>query len=110
MGLGHLQVNQQLSHGFGAHAGAAVCMQREHTRGNVLLGHGLGDQLLGQLRALARRDHPAHDIAAEDIKDHVQMKVGPLDRAFDLGDVPAPDLVGPGGQQFGFGVDTGWVR
>ena|SRR5450830_333753 len=32
VGLGHFQVDQQLGHGLGAHAGAAVCMQRERAR------------------------------------------------------------------------------
>jgi len=44
----------------------------------------IGDQLLDQLRALARRDHPAHNIAAEDIKDDVQVKAGPFHRPLDL--------------------------
>ena len=35
------------------------------------------DQSLGQLRTLAMRDHPAGDVAAEDIQDHVE--VGRLD-------------------------------
>ena len=50
--------------------------------------------------ALSRvRDHPAGDVAAEDIEDDVQIEVGPLDRTPQLGDVPAPKLVGRGGQQ-----------
>jgi len=36
------------------------------------------------VRALARRDHPAHNIAAEDIKDDVQVKAGLFHRPLDL--------------------------
>ena len=32
------------------------------------------------------------------------METGPFDRPLELGDVPGPDLVGRGGQQFGFDV------
>ena len=44
--------------------------------------------------ALAMRHHPADDVAAEDVEHHVEVVVGPLRRAQELGDVPAPDLVG----------------
>ena len=46
------------------------------------------------------RDHPADDVAAEDVEDHVEIEVGPLGRTEEFGDVPAPDLIGAGGQQF----------
>lgn len=41
------------------------------------------------------------DIATEDIKDDVQIKVGPLDRPAQLANVPTPELIGTGGEQFG---------
>jgi len=50
------------------------------------------------------RHHPADDIAAEDIQNHIEMEVGPLTRSVQFGDVPGPQLVGLGGQQFGLGV------
>jgi hypothetical protein len=49
------KINQQLSHCLGVHAGAAVCMQRERTRGNVLLCLGIGDQLLGHREGRGER-------------------------------------------------------
>ena len=55
---------------------------------------GLGDELLGEVGALALGDHPAHDVAAEDVQDHVEVEAGPLRRPLELGDVPGPDLVG----------------
>src|SRR6266704_3202229 len=57
---------------------------------------------LGQLRAFAHGHHPAGDVAAEDIEDHVEIKVGPLGGPQQLGDVPAPELIGRGGQKFRF--------
>ena len=58
------------------------------------------NESFGQFRALPVGDHPADDIAAEDIEDDVQIEVGPLRRPAQFGDVPAPELVGAGGQQF----------
>jgi hypothetical protein len=40
-------------------------------------------------------------VAAEDVDNHVQVEIGPLGRSEQLGDVPRPDQVGPGRQQFG---------
>ena len=77
-------------------------MQRELAGLDVLFGATLLDQPLGQLCAFAHRYHPAGDVAAEHIEDHVEIKVGPLGRPQQLGDVPAPELIGSRGQQFRF--------
>lgn len=58
------------------------------------------DELAGQSSIFPEGDHPAHDVPAVDVQDHVQIVIGPLDRAAQLGDVPGPNLVGPRGQQF----------
>ena len=79
-------------------------MKRELARLDSLACAGLADQLLREGRALVVRDHPAHDVAAEDVEDHVQVEVRPLRRAVQLGDVPAPHLVRLGRQQFGLRV------
>src|SRR4051794_18449820 len=47
------------------------------------------------------RDHPAGNVTAEDIEHDVKIEVSPLDRTAQLGDVPAPKLVGCCGQQLG---------
>jgi hypothetical protein len=47
-------------------------------------------------------DHPSNNVATEDIHDHIEIKVGPLHRAFELGYIPGPNLIGSGGKQFGF--------
>jgi hypothetical protein len=48
------------------------------------------------------RDHPSDDVPAENIEDDIKVKVGPLDRSLELGDIPGPHLVGGCGQEFGF--------
>ena len=57
------------------------------------------DEGFGQLRVLLLGDTPAHDKAAEDVEEDIQVVV-PLPERFELGDVPTPDLPGACGQQF----------
>ena len=91
--FGDVQVHQQDGHRLGAHAGAAVGVQRERAALDVVAGHAVGDELLDKLRTLALGDHPAHDMAAEDVQDHVEVKACPLGRPLELGDVPGPDPI-----------------
>jgi len=49
-----------------------------------VLADGLLDELLGQFGAFPGRDHPAGDVAAEDVEDDVEIEVGPLGRARSL--------------------------
>jgi hypothetical protein len=60
-------------------------MQGQHAGLDVMAFHGVGDELLGQLGALALGEQPAHDVTAEDVQDHVQVKARPLGRALKLG-------------------------
>src|SRR5580704_2176524 len=78
MSLDDFQIDQQGSDSLRAHAGAAIGVQCEATRFDVLSGDGIGNQHFGQLSSLPGSDHPAHYVAAEDIEDHVQMEVRPL--------------------------------
>ena len=48
----------------------------------------------------AHRDHATGDVAAEDIEKHVEVEVRPLRRTQQLGDVPAPKLIGSRGHEF----------
>ena len=107
VGLGDAEVGEQQRDRLGGHRGAAVGVDGQLPAADALLRAGLGDQLLGQVGGLAGGDHPADDVAAVDVEDHVQVVVGPLRRAVQLGDVPGPDLVRPGGQQLG--LDGGRV-
>jgi len=63
------------------HRRAAIGMERELARLDLLLGVGRGDQLAREHFGLARGDHPADDVAAEHVEDHVQIKVRPFARA-----------------------------
>ena len=56
MAFGDVQIDQQGGHGLGAHARAAIGMQREGAGRDVVAGHGLGDQLFGQLGAFTLGD------------------------------------------------------
>ena len=57
MSLGDIQIDQQGSHRLAAHAGTAVGMQGQRVRLDVVLGHRLGDQLLGQFGGLTVLNH-----------------------------------------------------
>ena len=102
--LGDVQIDQQCSRRFGAHAGAAVGVQREHAGLDIVTSHRVGDELLGQFCVLAIGDQPAHHQSAEDVRDHLEVEARPLGRSLEFGDVPRPDLAGRDGQQLGLGV------
>ncbi len=102
MALGDTQVGHQKGDRLGPHDPAAVGVNGELAGGNLVLADGFLDELLGQFGAFPVRDHPAGNVATEDVEDDVEIEVGPLDRTPQLGDVPTPKLVGRGGQQLGF--------
>lgn len=58
-------------------------------------------QAIGHFSAFARIDHPADDVAAEDIEDDLKNEVRPLGRSQQFGVVPTPELIGRGGQKLG---------
>ena len=100
--LDHAQVTEQQSNGLASHRCSTICVNRQLVTCDFLLPAGFGNQALGQGSTFSMGDHPAHDVAAEDVQDHVQVEVGPLDRAANLRDVPTPNLIGRLGQQLGF--------
>ena len=53
---------------------------------------GLVDELPGEDLALTIGNHPADGMTTEDVHDHIQVKTGSGDRAFELRNVPRPDL------------------
>src|SRR5205085_2998776 len=50
-------------------------------------------------------DHGAHHIAAKDVQNDVQIIVGPCRWPLELGNIPAPQLLGSGRQQLRFRVE-----
>ena len=61
-------------------------------------------QALGQVRILVPGDHPAHDVAAEEVEDHIERVVEIRNRALELGDIPGPDLIRARRDQLGGGI------
>ena len=93
------QIRQEERHGLGPHRRAAIGGQGQLARLDVLLLAGVGNQPLGQLRALARCHHPADHIPAEDIQNDIEVEVGPFGCPLQFGDVSAPELIRRSGQK-----------
>ena len=104
VGFRDLQIDQQGRDGLGAHAGTAIGVQGQGAWDDVLFRDGVGDQLFGERGRLAQREHPPDDIATEDIEDDVEVITSPLRGPLELGDIPRPHLVGPGGEELGLGL------
>jgi hypothetical protein len=64
MRLRDTKVGEQESHRLGALRRAAIGVQRQYLRGDLLLVGRLLDQRLGQLPVLPVLDRPADDVAA----------------------------------------------
>ena len=105
MGLSDVQIGEQLRHRFRGHAGATVGVQGQLLWVDGLFLTALGDEALGQRGGLPPSHHPAHDIAAKAIQEDVEVEVGPFFGAFELGDIPRPDLIRRCGEQLRLGID-----
>src|SRR5437867_10344753 len=103
-GLRDAEVGQEHGDRLAIHGRAAVGVDDELARADLLLLAGVLDEPFGEGRVLLPREHPSGNVAAEDVKDHVEVEVGPLHRTEQLADVPRPDLVGGRGQQLGLPV------
>ena len=68
-----IQVDQQRGHRFRAQVGTAISMEREDAGGDIVACHAVGDELFSEIRALAPGDQLAHDMAAEDVQDDVEV-------------------------------------
>src|SRR3989338_371107 len=80
VGLGHSQLRQQEGHRLGGHRRSPVGMKRETSGLDLLTLQGLLNKPLGQLCRFSIRHHPAHHVTAENVQDHVEVKVSPLRR------------------------------
>ncbi len=103
--LGNAKVGQQERNGFGAHDFSPVSVNGWLTHRYLVFLEGILDEEFGQLGRFPFGDHPAGDVAAEDVDDYVKLKVVPFDRTAQFGDVPTPQLIGRGGQQLRFPID-----
>ena len=86
------QVREEQRDELAPHGRAAVGMDRELLRGAALFQAGRRNQAFRQVRILVAGDHPAHDVAAEEVEDHIERVVEVRERALELGDVPGPEL------------------
>ena len=98
MGLGDAEIGQQEGHGLGPHGRTTVGVDSELAWLDELFGAGFFDERGGKCGGFRQRHHPADEVAAEDIEEHVEIEVRPLHRAAQFRDVPAPQLVRCGGQ------------
>jgi hypothetical protein len=79
-------------------------MDGKFSRADVLFAGSGVDQAFGEFSAFAAGDHPTDDKAAEDIEDDVEIEIGPFGGAMEFGEIPRPELVGSGGEEFRFGI------
>lgn len=80
MRLCHFEVDQQLRHDLRAHASATIGVQGQRAWFDALFANGFSDQLFGRFSAFSWRGHPADDLAAEDVEDHIQVEIAPLEQ------------------------------
>ena len=73
--LGDTQVGHQKGDRLGPHDPAAVGMNGELAGGNLVFADSFLNELLGQFGAFPVRDHPAGNVATEDVEDDVEMEV-----------------------------------
>jgi hypothetical protein len=102
VGFGDTQGAEQLGDGLGDHGRSPIAVDGQLVFADLLTLHGVSNETSGQVLGLTMGEHPADDVAAEDVQDHVQVVIGPLLRSEQFGDIPGPDLARSGGQQFGF--------
>ena len=101
---GDPEVGEELGGALAGHRRAAVRMQGEHLGLDALLETGFLDQRRGERGVLPIGNHPAHDVAAEDFEQDIEVEGRPAFGPPEPGDVPGPGLVGPRGHQLGLGV------
>src|SRR5215207_37469 len=89
---------------LGRHGTAAISVQRQLIAANPFFGTRFGNEGLSQLGGLTLADQKADHIAAKHVQNDIQIVIGPRRWAFQLGDIPAPQLVGPRGEQLRLGV------
>jgi hypothetical protein len=64
----------------------------------------LSNELFGQIARFTFGYHPAHNITTEDIENNIEIEELPGDRPSKLRDVPRPQLIRLGRQEFRFSI------
>jgi hypothetical protein len=104
MGFGDAEIREQKRDVLRGHLRAAVSVNRQRSRANVLTLAGFRNGFFCELGVLAVRDHLTDDITAEYIQNDVEVKVTPLRGTVQLGNIPTPQPIETCGEQFGLGV------
>lgn len=102
-GRGDPEFVERVQHGGAFHGASVVGVQDERLIFHVqsLGQHSLTDKVAGMFSGLLLPDLPAHDVAAEDVDDQVEIVIQPLDGTGEVRDVPGPDLVRGSGDKAG---------
>ncbi len=90
------EIRRQQRDRFRDHGRPAICMNGELIARNVFADATRRNQIFREHARLVRGEHPAHHVATEDIEYHVQLIPRLRRRAFQFGDVPAPQLIRTG--------------
>ena len=69
-------------------------MDGELAREDKVLAAGLFKELFGEFGTFAVGEHPADGVRAEDVKNDLEIEIGPLGWAEQFGDVPVPERIG----------------
>ena len=98
-----------MQHGCPLHRASIVGVQDERLliKEQALGQDGFSDEMAGMFGGFFLPHFPAHDIAAEDVENEVEVVVEPLDGAGKVSDVPGPDLVGRSGDKAGYSPPAG---
>ena len=85
---GHAEVSEKLSGALARHWSSPIRVQGQDPGLDAMLQAALLDQPAGQGRVLPVRHHPAHDVAAVDVHDDVEVVIAPLLRPEQPRDYP----------------------
>ncbi len=100
MALGYTEIGEQERDWFRSHRATAICMYGELLGIYAFFLDRFGEQHACQRGALTIGDHPADDVATIDVDDDVEVKIRPLLRTMQFGDIPGKNLARRGCAQF----------
>jgi hypothetical protein len=97
--LDDAHIREQLRYRYAYHLAAVIGMDRKLARRDPLASDCILQKHFCYLGAGLCADTPANNAAAEDIDHHIEVVVGPPPGPLELGYIPAPHLVRPGGKE-----------
>ena len=103
--LGDAKVGHQECDWFGAHDFSSVSLNGQLAARDGVFLRGVLNEVFGKFGRFPLGDHPAGDVAAEDVDHYVKLEVVPFGRTAEFGDVPAPQWIWRVGEQFLFLMD-----